>query len=322
MDWSLNNPLIASSGLALGVGWLLWWYAYHSPKALLDVQQQRSLHQGQAITGAGILLFLPYCLLGLWLYPLFVPLYVVLLLSVVGWLDDRFNLSFQWRLWVQLAAAVLTLWAIQPPHEWIWLGCLVLALLWWVNLFNFMDGANGMAGLHALVSLACYGYLFSQAFAQNNVFSYLPWAGLMAVAVYLWFNLMLKKLFMGDSGSLPLAWLLAVLALYALYYDMLSVWQVAMIHAVFIVDATATLLLRVQRRENITQAHSTHLYQRLIKSGRSHGQVSGLYGLITLLCGLLVLSTQTASLHVQYAQLIVVYGLLLAIFMKFYKLER
>lgn len=322
MAWSLNNPLWASSGLALGVGILLWWYAYRSPKALIDVQQQRSLHQGKAITGAGILLFLPFSLLGLWLYPLFVPLYVVLMLSVLGYVDDRFNLSFQWRLWVQLLAAVLTLWAVQLPVAWIWLVLLVVALLWWVNLFNFMDGANGMAGFHALASLACYAYVFTEAFAPNNVLAYLTWAGLAIVVVYLWFNLVLKKLFMGDSGSLPLAWLIAVLALYAMYYDLLSHWQVAIIHAVFIVDATATLLSRIHRRENITEAHSTHLYQRLIKAGRSHGQVSGLYGLTTVVIALLVLSTQSVAIHVQYTQLFVVYGLMSVIFMKFYKLGR
>ncbi|WP_223788412.1 hypothetical protein [Marinicella meishanensis] len=322
MDWSLSNPSLLSGLLAVITGLLLWWYAYHSPKALIDVSEDRSLHRGRAITGAGLYLFLPFALMGLWLYPLFVPLSVILLLSVLGYLDDRFKLSFQLRLWCQLAAAMLTLWSVGVDAHLGWQLFLVLGLLWWVNLFNFMDGANGMAGLHALVSLACYGVIFGQAFSQDSVFTYLTWAGVVLMLIYLLFNLILKKLFMGDSGSLPLAWLQAVLALYAMAYDLLTPLQVAMLHVVFIVDATATLMVRLKRGENITAAHSTHFYQRLIKSGWAHWQVSLAYAAVSLLCGLLVVMTQSATTVVQYAQSFVVYGLGMAVFIKFYKLGR
>ena len=84
MDLNLNNYWFVSAVVAVVVTLLLWWYAYHSKMAVVDQQDQRSLHLGSAITGAGILMFIPFCLAGLLLYPLFVPLYVILVLSVLG----------------------------------------------------------------------------------------------------------------------------------------------------------------------------------------------------------------------------------------------
>ena len=307
---------MVSAVSATAVLLLMWWYAYFSKMAVHDQQDQRSLHQGKAITGAGILMFVPFGLAGIYLYPLFVPLYVIVALSVLGFFDDRHELSFQLRFLLQIVAAVITLYAMGLTQSYLLLGFLVICLLWWVNLFNFMDGANGMAGLHGLVSLLFYGWLFGGQFLHDNVFDYLATASVMILLVYLIFNLWLKKLFMGDSGSLPLAWLIAVMALYSLYYGSLNHAQIATIHAVFIVDATLTLFNRIRMGENITQAHASHLYQRLIKNGHSHFKVSVIYGLITLFCTVLVGLTLNYDEVVQYTAMVMVYLILTGIFMK------
>ena len=234
-----------------------------------------------------------------------------------GFVDDRHELSFQLRLLLQITAAVISLYTIDLSASYFVLLFLVICLLWWINLFNFMDGANGMAGFHGLLSLVFYGGLFINHFNQDLVFNYLTTASLMILVVYLVFNLWLKKLFMGDSGSLPLAWLIAIMALYSLHYGLLSQAQIATIHAVFIVDATLTLFNRIRLGENITQAHATHLYQRLIKKGLAHATVSVIYALITLLCCLLVWLTLHADRVVQYATFFSTYLILTLIFMKF-----
>ena len=295
---------------------MLWRYAYHSQLVVHDAQKSRSLHQGKALTAAGFLMFIPWCLFGLLLAPLFIPFYVILILCLLGLFDDRYDMSFQLRLLVQIVAALITLYAVDLSAS-VWLVVfLAFCLLWWINLFNFMDGANGMAALHGVVSLGFYGLLFADKFNQATIFSYMALAGILVLSVYLLFNLWLKKLFMGDSGSLPLAWIIAVMALFAIQTGLLSYAQVAVMHAVFIVDATLTLIFRLYRGENVTQAHAKHLYQRLVKSGLAHSTVSWAYALITLLCCVLVWLTLDSSWVVQFAAFVAVYLILCLIFMK------
>lgn len=322
MGLNLNNYVWLSITSAAGVFMILWYYAYRSKLAIHDGQTARSLHKGSTLTGAGILIFVPWCLMGLVLTPLFVPFYVVLALSILGFVDDRYDLSFKLRLLVQVMAALVTLYAVGLMTPWWLLVLLTFCLLWWVNLFNFMDGANGMAGLHGLVSLGFYGLVFALKFGQYTVFSYVALAGVLVLMVYLIFNLGLNKMFMGDSGSLPLAWIIAVLALYAIQTETLNYAQVAFIHSVFIVDATLTLLYRINKQERVTQAHASHLYQRLIKFKYSHLQVSSVYALLTLLCCGLVWLTSFATWVVQYTVFVVVYLVLILVFIKLMNLAR
>ena len=94
MGLSLNNFWWLSGALAALVLLLLWRYAYHSKLAIHDAQNPRSLHQGKTLTGAGILMFVPWCLFGLLLAPLFIPLYMILALCLLGFYDDRHDMSF------------------------------------------------------------------------------------------------------------------------------------------------------------------------------------------------------------------------------------
>ncbi len=316
MGLNLNNYWWLSAVLAGLVLLMLWRYAYHSQLVIHDAQKSRSLHQGKALTAAGFLMFIPWCLFGLLLAPLFIPFYVILILCLLGFFDDRHDMSFKLRLLFQIVAALITLYAVGLTAS-VWLMVfLTFCLLWWINLFNFMDGANGMAALHGVVSLSFYGLLFADKFNQATIFSYMALAGVLVLGVYLVFNLWLKKLFMGDSGSLPLAWIIAVMALFALQTDSLSYAQVAVLHSVFIVDATLTLIFRLSRGENVTQAHAKHLYQRLVKSGFAHSTISWIYALITLLCCVLVWLTLDSSWVIQSVEFVAVYMILLIIFMK------
>ena len=144
-------------------------------------------------------------------------------------------------------------------------------------------------------------FLFSGWFYTLSLeLGFLIQTALLLLVVFAVFNVVLKKLFMGDSGSLPLAWLLAIVALYGLVTGQLNMAQIATIHAVFIADATFTLLRRFRQREQITQAHATHLYQRLVKSGFSHASVSAVYAMLTAsLCGVVWLTAgETELTHV------------------------
>lgn len=322
MDLSLNNHLLYSSVLATVISLLLWWYAYHSPWSVLDQQNSRSLHHGHTLTGAGLLMFLPISLLGLILFPQASIAYVILLLSVLGFIDDRHDISFQLRLLIQIVSALATLYYFVLLTPVALAVFLVVALLWWVNLFNFMDGANGMAGLHGLVTLVFYGFYYATFNHQDAFIAYLITISCMAIAIYLVFNMKLKKLFMGDSGSLPLAWIIAITALYGLANNSLNYFQIAVIHSVFIIDTTLTMINRIKQGDNITQAHATHLYQRLIKLGYSHSKVSTGYASITAACCWLVWMTQNQSWTIQFSMFLLVYLTLAVLFMKFLNTAR
>ena len=150
----------------------------------------------------------------------------------------------------------------------------------------------------------------------------LIYTALGVVLVFLLFNLVLKRLFMGDSGSLPLAFLLAVLAFGCMSEGLLSYHQVALIHAVFITDATLTLLMRLKAGENITQAHASHLYQRIIKANGSHATVSLGYAMITaVLCGL-AWTMPKWPIWQQMSSVVGIYLILLAVFSKTLRLGR
>ena len=293
MAWNLNNHMWLSLATALWVLLSLYWYAYQSQWAVIDHPGERSSHQHQALTGAGLLLFLPLSLVVLWQSPTSVAIYSMLALSLLGFVDDKFDLSFQIRLAVQAGLAAALLWSFGLLDTHLLTAFLLLALLWWINLFNFMDGINGMAVFHAWVILLFSGWYYT----LSHELGFLIQTALLLLAVFAVFNVVLKKLFMGDSGSLPLAWLLAIVALYGMATGQLNMAQIATIHAVFIADATFTLIRRVWNRQQITQAHATHLYQRLVKSGFSHASVSAAYAIFTaLLCGLVWFTADEAVL--------------------------
>lgn len=302
---------------ALSVALLLTWYTYGYRSVITDKANNRSLHQGKAVTGGGFLMFLPLCLALLWVNPIYLPAYLLFAMSLLGLADDKFNLSFKLRLIIQSFLLTLCLAYFNFSFGLVFIF-LLFASIWWVNLFNFMDGANGMAGLHALVVFVFY-LLISEPLNLTYIMS----ASIaVIIVVYLVFNLYLKKLFMGDSGSLPIAMLLAVLAFGAIKTGLLGFFQVALIHGVFITDATLTLMIRLNNGENVTQAHATHLYQRLIKSQYSHLMVSSMYAMVTALLCVIAFTLTAFSQMVQIVVTIFSYIILIMIFMKYFRAAR
>ena len=325
MDWNLNSPYWVEFlvfGLSL-VG--LWLYLRAGKRwGVTDQAGQRSSHKGQVVTGAGIVLMSILCVCAALLDIHALLLIAIGLLAVVGFIDDKIDLIKGVRLLAQLAAVALVFYALDLHQSpWWWVALMVFLTLWWINLFNFMDGANGMAGLHILVCAAWYVYMFEmQLGSQGHEIEMLGLMAMLSAGAYLMFNFPSAALFMGDSGSLPYALILAILALTGLTLGILSYWQVAVLHAPLIADASFTLIVRVLRRERFLQAHNTHVYQRIIRSGWPHWQVSGIYALLTALLGLLAWWMRNHSQWQQIAIVSGIYALLLVIFMKSQQLKR
>ena len=212
----------------------------------------------------------------------------------VSWIDDIRSLPNRVRFAVHLACAVAAVAAVGPVRQ-VSLGSFgsldfgaaawPLTLLWIVgltNAFNFMDGIDGIAGITAAVAGA--------AIAAVAVVAGRPTTGGVAAAFaaaavgFLLRNWQPARIFMGDVGSAFCGFLLAVLPLalpapvgpLAVAVAVAALWP-------FIFDTAFTIVRRLRRRENIFQAHRSHLYQRLVIAGWSHRAVASLYGGLALL---------------------------------------
>jgi len=154
---------------------------------------------------------------------------------------------------------------------WLIIPVLILGIVWMTNLFNFMDGSDGLAAMEAIIILSMGGYFF---FMSNAIdFAILSWGLAALVAGFLTWNWPAAIIFMGDSGSCFLGFVIAILALisYKLYSVPIMPWII--LTSLFWFDATITLLRRILAREKWTEAHKVHAYQRLIQFGWSHFEV-------------------------------------------------
>lgn len=204
----------------------------------------------------------------------------ILVLGFLGAWDDLRDLSPALRLPVQglvalsLVPAGLSLeslrfslfeWPLPPP-----VGALlaVFFLLWMINLYNFMDGMDGLAGGMAVIgfsTLAGLGFL-----AGDVAFSLLALLVAAASAGFLIFNFPPARIFMGDAGAPVLGFLAGSLILWGDRTALFPFWIGLLVFAPFVVDATYTLIRRLLRGEAVWRAHRSHLYQKLVLSGWSH----------------------------------------------------
>ncbi|MES1999053.1 MAG: glycosyltransferase family 4 protein [Pseudomonadota bacterium] len=190
------------------------------------------------------------------------------LLAGLSFFDDRYGLPTSLRF---LAHALAALWLINAigVHWSIWLWPLLFfSVVWMTNLYNFMDGSDGLAGGMAVFGFGTYALA---AVMQGQADLALASAVIAIAAVgFLIFNFPPARVFMGDAGSIPLGFLAAGLGLLGTAHDVWPGWFPLLVFAPFILDASVTLLRRGLRGEKIWHAHKEHYYQRLIRMGWSH----------------------------------------------------
>ena len=222
----------------------------------------------------------------------------------VSLLDDFRPLPARQRFLVQVMAAVTVTWTLVPA-DWGVAGQVfsVLVVVWMTNLFNFMDGANGLAGGMAVFGFSAYAVAALLAGQGNLAVLSACVAG--AAAGFLGVNLDPARIFMGDVGSIPLGFLAAVAGLYGVWLGAWPVWFPLLGFSVFIVDATWTLLRRAVRKEKVWVAHREHLYQRLIRSGWSHRRLALAAYLLMVATNLSACLVLAASPTVQSVLLVV-----------------
>jgi len=250
-------------------------------KLLLAMPNDRSSHATPKPYGGGISIALTWFLGLIYLFTckeiepsLFYALMCGSLLSVVSYFDDLYELSPKVRLFVQAIVSIAGLYALGGLSK-IDFGFCVLenlvitnilaffGIMWFINLYNFLDGIDGYAGSEATF-LAMAGWLL---FGGEH---FLVLAA--SVAGFLVWNWHKAKIFMGDVGSTLLGYTIAVLALYY-QNNGVSIFVWLILFGLFWFDATLTLVRRYQNHEKLSLAHRKHAYQRLVQSGVSHDRV-------------------------------------------------
>lgn len=239
----------------------------------LDRPNHRSLHSTPVprAGGVGILVGMTPGLLLTTLSPgLLAGLVLVTLVSL---LDDHHSLPVAVRFVSHFVAAGLVLAGGGTPGWDILGGAIILLfIIWMSNLFNFMDGANGLAGGMAAFGFGIYGV--AAAMAGQSSLAVLAFCVSAAAVGFLVFNFDPARIFMGDVGSIPLGFLAAALGLDGLRLALWPPWFPILVFAPFIVDASVTLVKRGLHGDKVWLAHRDHYYQRLVRMGWSHRRLA------------------------------------------------
>jgi UDP-N-acetylmuramyl pentapeptide phosphotransferase/UDP-N-acetylglucosamine-1-phosphate transferase len=257
-------PIIAASVTLLAMFLLL---RSAAARRVQDIPNERSLHRVPVprIGGMALMLgvFAGWVALrntpSMWLI---IPLVGLVVLSA---LDDIHGLPVRLRLLAHVIAASVFL--LGAGFEW-WTPILLLPVVWMTNLFNFMDGADGLAGGMALFGFGWYG---AAAWVQGaSDFALMNFSLCAAAFGFLLFNFHPARVFMGDAGSIPLGFLAAAVGLLGWQQGLWPLWFPPLVFSPFVMDATVTLVKRIARGEKLSQAHRGHYYQRLVQMGCGH----------------------------------------------------
>ncbi|ELC7322330.1 glycosyltransferase family 4 protein [Stenotrophomonas maltophilia] len=278
MPWLLMGALLGLALLSAALTWAARGYALR--QQLFDQPGERRSHSVATPRGGGIAIVISLLVtagVAMWIWPAATPSLLLaslglVLVAGIGWWDDHRPLPAMRRLMVHFIAAAL-LAALVKVHGGSWLLA-VLVLLFTaslINIWNFMDGINGIAASQAIV-------------VALGLAPVLPWPySLAAVALglaclgFLPFNFPRARIFMGDVGSGALGYAVAVvLAIASLKTDIH--WILLLVPAsAFLVDAGFTLLARIISGQRWMEPHTQHVYQRAVQAGASHAQVTGMY---------------------------------------------
>ncbi len=248
-------------------------------KSILDVPNERSSHSIPTPRGGGIAIVITWFIGLLYFHftnkidnQLFLALLSGLPLAIVGILDDILNLKPGLRFLIQFLSAGLALFFLSGlqvldfglfsiESQWLLLPIGLIAIIWAVNLFNFLDGIDGY--ISAEVIFICIAYF---VFFRENITLILA----LSVLGFLAWNWPKAKIFMGDVGSTLLGYNIAILAIYYQNKTEISIIVSLILTSVFWFDATVTLLRRIKNKEKLNEAHRKHAYQRIVQAGFSH----------------------------------------------------
>jgi UDP-N-acetylmuramyl pentapeptide phosphotransferase/UDP-N-acetylglucosamine-1-phosphate transferase len=241
----------------------------------LDHPNERSLHAAPVPRTGGIAVLIAA---GIAWFAVDAPAHLPLLgalvaVAAVSLIDDVRHIPAALRLITHVAAAGVFVHAVAgaelPLHA---QALLALAIAWLANLYNFMDGSDGLAGGMTLIGFCCYAAAAMAAgdsdFARGNLIIAASAAG------FLLFNFHPAKIFLGDVGSVPLGFLAGAVGVLGWLKGAWPLWFPVLVFSAFIIDSSVTLTRRLFKRERVWMPHRDHYYQRLVQMGWGHSRTA------------------------------------------------
>jgi len=299
----------------------------------LDRPNNRSLHQtptprlgGVAILAGIMLPFGVYCFLGELQSDFVFILISLILVAAISLVDDFYSISFLIRITIHIIAAILivnsghaitdinTDWGGITLSVYIAVPTSILFIVWMINLYNFMDGIDGLAGGMAVIGFGTFATIgimegdFAFAISALVITS--------SVLGFLFWNYPPARIFMGDSGSSSLGLLAAAFSLWADVNELIPIWMSVVIFSPFIVDATVTLIIRIIKRERFWDAHKSHHYQLVAESGMSRRKLLLIEYMLMLVCSIVAIFSYDASIGLQISGMLVL-AILFLILMRY-----
>jgi len=281
--------------------------------AFLDRPTLRSNHQAPTPRGGGIAVVMAL-IIGLLIADInYAIIIAMFLLAAISLLDDLIGVPPLVRLLVQVLAVSMPLAMVHAPiwggllPVWLDKGATAFLWIWIINLFNFMDGIDGLSASEMIgIGIGfCLLSVFAGTFPQA-LFAY----SLILVAAgcgFLWWNWHPAKIFLGDVGSIPVGFLVGYLLLLAATSG--YVFAALILPAYYFSDGTLTLARRLCQGKKVWVAHSEHYYQKAVRRGRRHDAVArhifGINILLILLATLSVIDPQLAVLYLSVAYMAV-----------------
>ena len=287
---------------------------------IIDKPNQRSSHTKITVRGGGILFILAiilFFILNNYQYPYF--FIGVLAISFVSFLDDIYTLSSKIRFPFQIIAILLVLFEVGLPFSPIYILCLLTGV-GIINMFNFMDGINGVTGFY---SLAVISGLYLINMNENIIDSDLMIYTFISILIFGFYNFRKKALFFaGDIGSISIGMLIFFLGFYLTY--VLNSPLLLLLVIVYGADAGNTLLYRkFFTQESILEPHRHHIYQKLVDIKKmSHLKVSIIYAILQLIVNVIIFKSYKLELQTQFLIFsILVFSFILSYVFLFRKLK-
>jgi UDP-N-acetylmuramyl pentapeptide phosphotransferase/UDP-N-acetylglucosamine-1-phosphate transferase len=262
------------------------------------VPNERSLHDTPTPKGGGVAIVLTWYIgisvlfiSGIIERGLFFALLSGIILAIISLIDDIRGLKPVIRLIVQFITAIvafsflhglrpLVLPEININYNWVVYPVAIIGMVWFINLFNFMDGVDGFASLEAIIICAVF-FVFTWNLATVLLIA--------CITGFLYWNWPRASIFMGDVGSTQLGFILVVLGIYFHNNYDFSILNWIMLTSPFWFDATLTLYRRWRNGEKLSEAHRKHVYQRMVQAGSSHERVNVLLLLINCIIIFLII---------------------------------
>ena len=294
------------------------------PLMFYDIPNNRSSHEYKTLKIGGLVLFpfiLFFSLFSLDDYTIKLILFCSTFIFIISFIDDLFDISIYIRLLIHLLCSFVFLFFFGNYNNFLFIF-FVISLIWISNLYNFMDGIDGLASIMTILGFI---FLALPLFLNENYHLYKLCIYIAIGSLsFFYFNFFKSKIFLGDSGAVTIGFLAGCIGLCGANYGAWPIWYPTLIFSTFGADATLTVVLRLTQKNNPLKPHKEYFFHKLNDLGFNKKTIVLLYAFFILLSsslGLFLLEKNNFLINtILFIYFLLIYFLLIFIHFKWKKL--